>query len=100
MKYQYGSVGAMLAYLDREAIEYRKARACDRFFRRIENPTLREFCQALKHEMIHDPKCHEFNIAKKVRYRMKISQAEYYLLRNKAIFLIEKGPNFRKNPSR
>ena len=100
MKYQYGSVGAMLAYLDREAIAEYRRKSAKRFFRCIKNQTLRLFCETLKHEMIHNPECHEWNISKKVRYRMKISQAEYYLLRNKAIFLIEKGPNFRKNPSR
>ena len=78
MKFQYGSVNWMVARLDAEYIAYRKARACDRFFRRIKNPALKRFCQALKHEMVHDPKCHEFNIPKKVSSRLKIGLRMYH----------------------
>ena len=75
---QYGSVNWMLDQLDAEEIAYRRARACDKFFRRIKNPTLKRFCQVLKHEMIPDPKCNEFNIREKVCSRLKIGHTTYY----------------------
>ena len=64
------------------------ARACDKFFRRLENPVLRRFCQALKHEMIHDPKCNEFNIAKKVANRLKIGLRQYRKLRYECLYKV------------
>ena len=73
------TASAMYRYLDREAIEERRARACDRFFRRLKRPSLRKFAQALKHEMVHAPTCNEFNIRKKVVSRCKISIRTYFL---------------------
>ena len=78
MKFQYGSVNWMLARLDAEYIAERRAKASKRFFRRIKNPALKRFCQALKHEMVHDPECHEWNIPKKVSSRLKIGHTSYY----------------------
>ena len=78
MKFQYGSVNWMLARLDAEYIAERRAKASKRFFRRIKNPALKRFCQALKHEMVHDPECHEWNIPKKVSSRLKIGRAMYF----------------------
>ena len=77
MKFQYGSVNWMLAQLDAEYIAERRAKASKRFFRRIKNPALKRFCQALKHEMVHDPECHEWNIPKKVSSRLKIGLRTY-----------------------
>ena len=85
---KYGSVNYMLAYLDADQIARRQARACKKFLCRIKNKAIRTFCKALKHEMVDDPECHEFNIPKKVCYLMKIGAREYRFLRYKALRLI------------
>ena len=72
------TAAAMYRYLDREAIEKRRAKKAERFFRKIKNLSLRKFAQAIKHEIVHDPKCNESDIRKKVISRCKISARSYY----------------------
>ena len=97
---KYGSVAKMIALLDRDIILTHSRKRAKKFFRRLNDVALRRFFAALKYEMLNDKKCNEWNIMKKVCYRMKIGTSQYYSLRNRAIFFIENGSKSGKKPSR
>jgi len=76
---RYGSVAWMLRNLDREEVDRNRNRCIKRQLRKIHDARLRHFAQALVHEILHDPECHEWNIREKVISRRKIGRASYFL---------------------